>query len=171
MENPKKKRNRKFHTHTRDEWSKWCRFPNWTFERFLTFFLFWNIEKNLLETSPGRQNEQLRTWEILRTTLWVVGEINLYPWLQNQSYFSPENFICYLLRKFSLLTFEKIFFATVKKIFFATVEKLFFATFWVGFWAYLRRASPCCIFHRTFTFRRLRLGPSGCFILHPVFLL
>jgi len=157
------------------------------FERLKDFSLFsfleyrdksaWNISRKKLW---GRQNEQLRTWEILRTTLWIVGSRNWFVSLVAKSklFFS---------RKFYLLPFEKIFFATfwenflcyrwenffatVEKILLATVEKTFFATFWVGFWAYLRRASPCCIFHRTLMFRRLRLGPSGCFILHPVFLL
>jgi len=141
------------------------------FERLKDFSLFsfleyrdksaWNISRKKLR---GRQNEQLRTWEILRTTLWIVGSRNWFVSLVAKSklFFS---------RKFYLLPFEKIFFTNVEKIFFATVEKTFFATFWVGFWAYLRRASPRCIFHRTLMFRRLRLGPSGCFILHPVFLL
>ena len=141
------------------------------FERLKDFSLFsfleyrdksaWNISRKKLR---GRQNEQLRTWEILRTTLWIVGSRNWFVSLVAKSklFFS---------RKFYLLPFEKIFFTNVEKIFFATVEKTFFATFWVGFWAYLRLASPCCIFHRTLMFRRLRLGPSGCFILHPVFLL
>ena len=59
------------------------------------------------------------------------NKINLYPWLQNQSYLSPEIF--------PLLTFSWILSPVVS-----------FTEYWRS---------------------KDYVGPSGCFILHPVFLL
>ena len=42
----------------------------------------------------------------------------------------------------SLVAKSKLFFSW--KFYLLPFEKIFFATFWVGFWAYLRRASPRC---------------------------
>jgi len=107
------------------------------FERLKDFSLFsfleyrdksaWNISRKKLR---GRQNEQLRTWEILRTTLWIVGSRNWFVSLVAKSklFFS---------RKFYLLPFEKNFFTNVEKIFFATFWENFLCYRWENFLCYL----------------------------------